>query len=92
MCKWGTEVVLNLTVAAENSHTGQAYVRPFGVDSCIAPIVKALNDAGIATTQSCCGHGKSDGEIALADGRKLRIATSESQSLPLVVVEGGQTK
>lgn len=27
------------------------------VDSCIAPIVAALNDGGIPTVGSCCGHG-----------------------------------
>lgn len=28
----------------------------FRVDACIAPIVKALNDGGIKTLASCCGH------------------------------------
>lgn len=74
MCKWGEEVVLDVTVAAENSHTGEAYTRPFGIDACIAPIVRALNAGGITTTQSCCGHGAGPGEIVLADGRVLTIS------------------
>lgn len=28
------------------------------VDSCIAPLVQVLNDYGIQTVSSCCGHGK----------------------------------
>ena len=43
------------------------------VDACIAPLVKSLNDAGIETLASCCGHGKIDGNIALKDGRELII-------------------
>ena len=43
-------------------------------DPCIAPLVAALNDAGIATIASCCGHGHRPGVIALADGRELVIA------------------
>jgi hypothetical protein len=43
------------------------------VDACIAPIVTALNDAGIATVASCCGHGKRPGIIALEDGRELLV-------------------
>ena len=44
-----------------------------GIDACIQPIVAALNSANIATVASCCGHGKEDGSIVLADGRELRI-------------------
>lgn len=44
------------------------------IDSCIAPLVAALNQAGITTVASCCGHGKRPGNIALADGRELVIA------------------
>lgn len=46
------------------------------VDPCIAPIVQALNDAGIATIASCCGHGKRPGSIALADGREIILAAN----------------
>ena len=67
------DAVLTVTVAADLSHTGEAYQRPFGIDACIAPIVAALNAAGIATRQSCCGHGAEAGRIDLADGRTLTI-------------------
>ncbi|MCK5601619.1 hypothetical protein KAR91_07120 [Candidatus Pacearchaeota archaeon] len=43
------------------------------IDSCIAPIVQALNNAGIATVASCCGHNKRPGNIVLKDGRELII-------------------
>lgn len=79
MCKHGTDVVLSVTVSAENSHTGEAYVRPFAIDACIAPIVKALNDAGITTSQSCCGHEKGNGRIDLADGRVLVVQQQQRQ-------------
>jgi hypothetical protein len=44
-----------------------------GVDSCIATLVQALNNGGVETTASCCGHGRGDGRIDLADGRVLVI-------------------
>jgi hypothetical protein len=47
--------------------------RLIDVDSCIAPIVRALNAMGVVTVASCCGHGKRPGNIALADGRELII-------------------
>lgn len=42
-------------------------------DPCLAPLVKALNDGGLPTVASCCGHGKRDGSVVLADGRELVI-------------------
>ena len=47
---------------------------PRDIDLCIAPIVRALNEGGVATVASCCGHGRMDGTIVLADGRELVIA------------------
>jgi len=44
------------------------------VDASIAPLVKALNEAGIVTVASCSGHGYQPGSIALADGLELLIA------------------
>ena len=43
----------------------------------LVPIVKALNDAGIATTASCSGHGHQPGSIMLDDGTELRLFTYE---------------
>jgi hypothetical protein len=38
-------------------------------DPCLEPLVRALNDAGMKTVASCCGHGGNDSSVALADGR-----------------------
>lgn len=43
------------------------------VDWCIHQIVAALNAGGVWTTACCCGHGRKDGFINLADGRALVI-------------------
>lgn len=51
-----------------------------GVDPCIAPIVQALNDAGIQTLASCCGHGHRPGSIILEDGREILIARSRDEA------------
>lgn len=42
-------------------------------DPCLEPLVRALNDGGIPTVASCCGHGRGDGSVVLADGRELVI-------------------
>lgn len=46
----------------------------FDIDCCISNIVKALNDVGIETVASCCGHGKQPGNIVFKDGREIIIA------------------
>ncbi len=43
------------------------------IDSCIVPIVRALNDGGVDTIASCCGHFNQWGTIILRDGRELLI-------------------
>lgn len=73
MCKWGDSVELNVPIPASCSHTGKFRWAIKGVDRCIAPIVKALNDAGIHTGGSCCGHDKTDGFIALHDGTLITV-------------------
>lgn len=74
MCKWGTTVDLPVTIPADLSHTEEGRVAAKAIDACIAPIVKALNDAGILTRSSCCGHEKRPGSIALADGREILLS------------------
>lgn len=73
MCQWGDSVKLVVPIPAELSHTScfRWGIKP--IDSCISPIVQALNEAGIHTASSCCGHGKEDGSILLHDGRELII-------------------
>ena len=69
MCKWGTNTTVELCKPKPIS--GRTEV---AVDSCIAALVQALNDAGIATEACCCGHNKGLGVIMLGDGRELMIA------------------
>jgi hypothetical protein len=76
MCKWGTDTLLRVPIPAGLSHTGMLRWDDKPVDSCIADIVQALNDAGLYTANCCCGHGKTDGTILLHDGRKLIIVNS----------------
>ena len=45
-----------------------------GIDQCIQPLVKAINDCGIVTIASCCGHGRTNGSIVFRDGREIIIA------------------
>ena len=86
MCKWGTTVPVEVIVPADQSHTGQDRPTTKPIDACIAPLVEALNEAGIRTDGSCCGHGKADGWIALHDGRKLTISVNDRRNC----VPGGE--
>lgn len=45
-------------------------------DPCIAPLVKALNDASQPTRWSCCGHGRRPATIGLWDDRQLLVLPS----------------
>lgn len=65
MCSHGTTVVVEIGGV------------PRDVDSCIAPLVRALNAAGMTTVASCCGHGHRPGTIALAGGYEIVLATYE---------------
>ena len=73
MCKCGNTVPLSLPVPAHVSRTGEFRWDIKDIDSCIAHIVRALNDAGVYTIASCCGHGKRPANIALVDGREIVI-------------------
>jgi len=67
-------VLVEITVPASLSYTGEARRATRGIDPCIAQIVQALNAGGVATVASCCGHGRGAGSIVLADGRELVIS------------------
>ena len=67
MCKRGD------TVEVTVHHVGEIRHGVVDVDRCLAPLVRALNDSGIATVGCCCGHGKVTGHITLSDGRLLAI-------------------
>jgi len=77
MCKWGTDELVEVTIPAELSYTGNERKKMVGIDQCIAPIIKALNEAGIRTDYSCCGHGDKEGVILLHDERVLMIKSPE---------------
>lgn len=73
MCAHGDTVTVMVTVDASLSWEGVTTLKEKRIDRCIAPIVTALEMAGIYMFGSCCGHGRSDGEILLVDGRTLII-------------------
>jgi hypothetical protein len=73
MCKYGNNILLRVPIPANLSYTKKSRWEEKGIDRCIAPIIQALNDAGIYTASCCCGHGKGDGTIILHDGRILTI-------------------
>lgn len=73
MCDWGDTVNLLVLVSSDSSYTGKQRWDIKAIDRCLAPLVQALNDAGIYTASCCCGHGKYDGYIILQDGRALKI-------------------
>ena len=73
MCTHGDCVILPVTIDASLSFEGVAVVKDKPIDHCISDIVAALEAGGVLMLGSCCGHGKSEGEILLVDGRKIRI-------------------
>ena len=75
MCEYGNVVILRVPIPEYLSYNKEFRWEYKDVDSCIAPIVDALNKAGIYTSGGCCGHGKEDGSILLHDGRILIIKT-----------------
>jgi len=71
---WRSQVPVRL------AHPRGDGVATAGVDPCIAPLVQALNDAGLQTIASCCGHGHRPGSIALEDGREILIARDYAEA------------
>lgn len=76
MCNHGDEVLLWVPIPADLSHTGKFRWDKKGIDTCIAPLVDALNRARIFTESCCCGHGEMLGHIWLQDGRVLVVLPS----------------
>ena len=79
MCEWNTTKPVEVTIPADLSYTGETRRDIKLIDYCIAPLVSALDKAGIVMRSSCCGHGKGPGEIVLQDGRRLIIETGEER-------------
>jgi len=80
MCEFGNNEFVSVKVVADLSHTNKEYWIMKKIDSCIAPIVRALQEGGIDMRGSCCGHGKGDGEIVLQDGSVLIIKSDLKKS------------
>lgn len=76
MCKWGTDILCLVPIDPRLSYDGQFRWDYKAVDACIAPLINALNAAGIYTSNCCCGHGKSPGWITLHDGRSILVAAT----------------
>jgi hypothetical protein len=77
MCKRGDTVGVTVKIPAGLSSTGRSKWKVAEIDSCIVPIVQALQLHNIDMRDSCCGHGEADGWIDLQDGRKLVIKTTK---------------
>lgn len=56
------------------------------VDACIAPLLQALNDAGIQTIDSCCGHGKREASIFFAPINRLSLRAQGCCGEPWMVL------
>jgi hypothetical protein len=77
-CQGCETVMLNVHIQASHSHNGQGRWCEKPVDKCVADIVQALNDAGVLTVASCCGHGCQSGKIALLDGREISVRSARN--------------
>jgi hypothetical protein len=73
VCEWGTTTPVRVKIPADLSCIGEERWKDVAIDSCIAPIVSALQSGGIDMRGSCCGHGDLPGCIHLQDGRVLVI-------------------
>ena len=50
-------------------------------DPCLEPLIRALNNAGMATAASCCGHSQYPGWVMLHDGRDIVIYPDHMSNL-----------
>jgi len=73
----GDWLTVKVRIPADLSHNLKAHWSEEKIDRCIAPIVNALQKSGIDMRGSCCGHGKTFGEITLQDRRALLILNAE---------------
>lgn len=71
-CLCRETTVVRVKISADLSCDGREKWKDCRIDECIAPIVQALQEAGIDMRGCCCGHGE-DGNIHLQDGRILII-------------------
>lgn len=81
-CKQTCDLVLvRVKIPADLAFTGKSKWKKVKIDACVAPLVAALQHAGIDMRGSCCGHGHSAGEIYLQDGRLLLILDEQAAQI-----------
>lgn len=85
MCEYGDTVDLLVPIPANCSYTGKFRWDTKPIDRCLAPYVKALNDAGLYTAGGCCGHGKGGANISLHDGTVFHIEKVDPETMPCTV-------
>jgi hypothetical protein len=73
MCQDRESVEVLVKIPADLSCDGREKWKHVGIDRCIAPIVRALQQGGIDMRSSCCGHGRWSGAIVLQDGRTIVV-------------------
>jgi hypothetical protein len=73
MCEYGKTRRVLVKIPEDLSCTGFSKFQYEDIDSCISPIVEALQKGAIDMRGSCCGHNKTFGDIHLQDGRVLII-------------------
>ena len=75
MCRWGNST--NVRLKFRQEVTGKMEC---AVDRCIAPVVQWLNDCGVQTLGSCCGHGNEDATIIIViDRRQLTLTIKKDE-------------
>jgi hypothetical protein len=77
MCEYGTWKKVKVWIPPDLDCVGEGKWKFAKIDSCIAPIVRALQRGGINMRSSCCGHEKHRGRIDLQDGRIIWIDSSK---------------
>jgi len=85
MCKWGTHTKVELCeidLSGLTREQNKLRAKKLGlsekgelIDSCIAPLVQMLNDYGIKTVSSCCGHGKLDHSVIEIHPKYFKLRT-----------------
>lgn len=73
MCKRIEETFVRVRIPADLSCDGREKWKDVKIDSCIAPLVKALQNGAIDMRGSCCGHNEKHGWIELQDKRLLLV-------------------
>lgn len=73
VCPCSETVDVECEIPAGLSHTGARRKKVCAIDRCLAPLILALQAAGIGTEGCCCGHGKYDGTVCFENGIRLIV-------------------